>query len=218
MENTTKALIIAAAVLIVIVLAALGVLLIRNVSNTSDQAQDIGDLIGEAAGNASSDVVGGTKRVIISQKKFNSFIDNFSEKYSVISDVFNKIENEQNKILSDQISVEGYLYIGGKIENLYDSDFNTKKRINSKEEFYKYVVNTWINKDEIQNQLTSIGNPTKPETLERITEELTEVYTNKMGEGISQEDFESKARAVSFFGYDEWGYINKMVYIAFVNI
>ena len=53
MENATKALLISAAVLIVIVIIALGVSLLKSVSNTTIQSQSIGEIIGNATNNAS---------------------------------------------------------------------------------------------------------------------------------------------------------------------
>ena len=56
MENATKALLIAAAVLIAIVLVALGVNLLSGVGDTTDQAEQVGSAIGEGIGSASDKV------------------------------------------------------------------------------------------------------------------------------------------------------------------
>lgn len=60
MENATKALIISAAVLIAIVIIALGILLLKGISNTSKQSEDVGKTISEATNNASKKIMGGT--------------------------------------------------------------------------------------------------------------------------------------------------------------
>ena len=52
MENASKALIIAAAVLITIILVSLGMLLISNVSGQSEEAKKVGDAISSAMGEA----------------------------------------------------------------------------------------------------------------------------------------------------------------------
>lgn len=52
MENATKALLIAASVLIVIVLIALGVGLLNSTNNTSDQAKNASNLLGNSSSEA----------------------------------------------------------------------------------------------------------------------------------------------------------------------
>lgn len=56
MENATKALLIAAAVLIAIVLIALGVRLLGSANDTSDQAGNVSDAIGTSTNSAVGDV------------------------------------------------------------------------------------------------------------------------------------------------------------------
>ena len=70
MENATKALLIAAAVLIAIVLVALGVNLLSSVGDTTDQAEQVGSAIGEGVGNSSDKVIGSlTRTMTFSQAK-----------------------------------------------------------------------------------------------------------------------------------------------------
>lgn len=56
MENATKALLIAAAVLIAIVLIALGVRLLGTANDTSDQAGNVSNAIGNSTNDAVGDV------------------------------------------------------------------------------------------------------------------------------------------------------------------
>lgn len=57
MENATKALLIAAAVLIAIVLVALGVRLLGAAGDTSGQASNVSNALKNSTGNASNGVV-----------------------------------------------------------------------------------------------------------------------------------------------------------------
>lgn len=57
MENATKALLIAAAVLIAIVLIALGVTLLNSAGNAGQDAQNTADAINQATGQASKNIV-----------------------------------------------------------------------------------------------------------------------------------------------------------------
>lgn len=57
MENATKALLIAATILIAIVLIALGVLLVKNVNNSSEQAEKVSNSLSNATNNAMKDII-----------------------------------------------------------------------------------------------------------------------------------------------------------------
>ena len=57
MENATKALLIAAAVLIAIVLVALGVKLLNSAGDTSGDAEKVSNQLQNSTGKASNDVV-----------------------------------------------------------------------------------------------------------------------------------------------------------------
>lgn len=58
MENATKALLIAAAVLIAIVLVALGVNLLNSAGDVSDDAANVSNALQQSTGNAANGVVG----------------------------------------------------------------------------------------------------------------------------------------------------------------
>ena len=57
MENATKALLIAAAVLIAIVLVALGVRLLNASGDTSDQADKVANQLSQSTGTAANGVI-----------------------------------------------------------------------------------------------------------------------------------------------------------------
>lgn len=57
MENATKALLIAAAVLIAIVLVALGVNLLNSAGDVSDDAGNVANALQQSTGNAANGVV-----------------------------------------------------------------------------------------------------------------------------------------------------------------
>ena len=220
MENATKALLIVAAVLIAIVLIATGVLLIKNISGTSIQANETGELLSNATDKASSDVIGGLKGTIISKEKFNDFINDFKKKYSNAKELIDEIQNVQNGKLSNQIEIIGYVYLDRfqnikldeteqlkKIKENYDAKDEEKNR-----EYFEYIINVWIPKLKEEGKIKKSSNPLDPK------EDLRKVYFEKKGNKATEEEFNDlietgKARASWSFGYDEWGYINKAVYI-----
>ena len=75
MENATKALLIAASVLIVIVLIAVGVLLLGKTSDTSEQAGQVGNSLSLATDSAADDIFGG--RIVQTEELKKLFIDKF---------------------------------------------------------------------------------------------------------------------------------------------
>ena len=66
MENATKALLIAAAVLIAIVLVALGVRLLNSSGDTSEQADKVANQLQESAGTAANGVINNIGQIDIS--------------------------------------------------------------------------------------------------------------------------------------------------------
>lgn len=98
MENATKALLISAAVLIVIVIIALGVSLLKSVSNTTIQSQSIGEIIGNATNNASR-VFKGKLLQVETIKNMSSYGD-----YYGLNEVL-----AQNKT-REKIKVAGFIY------------------------------------------------------------------------------------------------------------
>ena len=71
MENATKALLIAAAVLIAIVLIATGVLLIKNVSGISKQADEVQNSLSLSTDSAIRDY----QKNYVTKEEFNKFVD-----------------------------------------------------------------------------------------------------------------------------------------------
>lgn len=90
MENTTKALLIAASVLIVIVLIATGVLIIKNVKNTKEDIDKTGNSLTFATDSAVRDV----QKNYITKEEFNKFVDYFKQE--------NRSSNEFLNIVSKQ--------------------------------------------------------------------------------------------------------------------
>lgn len=225
MENATKALLIAASVLIVIVLVAVGVLLIKNTSDTSEQAEMVGNAISSATGNASSDAIGGIKGSIISKKKFNSFINDLANKYTSANQFMETILNDQNVKLSNQIQIVGYVYQGKQSEYYSErtpelielsKNFDSKNQQNNKE-IFEYEINTWIPMLLNKDKLVRVNNPTDT-SFKEIIENLKQVYENKTGKEATDDLIKSKSIYMKWsFGFDEWGYINKAVYITVMN-
>lgn len=217
MENATKALLIAASVLIVIVLIAVGVLLLGNISDSSEQAQKVGNSIDIATDSAVSDAIGGLKKSIISKEKFNDFAKDFSSKYKSFSQVMNVVK-EQNGKLSNQIEVVGYVYQKSysNIVNERTARYNEllakfdSTNHEKNKEYYEYVINEWIVDLEGEGKLKKISDPLSTDCLRN---ELREVYKNNKGEYPEK----VLAKSLWYFDFDKWGYINKAVYISGMN-
>lgn len=185
MENATKALLIAAAVLIVIVLVSVGLLLMKNVGNTAGQAQEVGDKISESAGVALDSVIGGTKGIIISKGKFNSFIKDFKKKYTSSNQFLNTILNEQNKILQDQIQVIGYVYQDDYMKlHTHERTDELKELLKNfsyeneekNKEIFDYEINVWIPKLLQEGKIIPLKDALDDDERK---EKLKEVYKNK---------------------------------------
>ena len=242
MENATKALLIAAAVLIAIVLIATGVLLIKNASGTSKQANETGKLLSNATDKASVDVSGGLKGLVISKTKFNEILDKFDPEHSdsyqnskmpgIILDL-----TTRNNLLKDQIKIEGYVYKKPfrlfKQNGVYSNDFFTsngiddKKQNESKMEFSARMVNVEIPKLLQNDAIEKLDNPLYDEKgIEEIKQKTYKVLNEKINPNISEQDFRNafdnnnNEKIVSYswyFRYDETGYIDKAVYIVILN-
>ena len=190
MENATKALLISAAVLIVIVIIALGVSLLKSVSNTTMQSQSIGEIIGNATNIASKEF----KRKLIPVETIKNM------NYYGLNDVLT-----QNKT-REKIKVAGFIYKtiaewddehrelsvfkntclaakDGETEYEYsqrivDSDiYNSKDFINAKDVFkIEEETEEYLNK-----------NVQKPETVQTPTYYSTSYFTHYDNEGYIDE-------------------------------
>ena len=223
MENATKALLIAAAVLIAIVLIATGVLLIKNISGTSQQANETGELLSNATDKASSDIIGGLKRTIISKEKFNDFINNFNQKYSNSKEFIDTI-NIQNEKLKDQIEIMGYIYVD-TTKRFYEAD--VIKDYYTKNNYHEYMMQEGFKILENKNIIERLENPLS----DSHRGELLEVYAKMKGETLTDENKETiEAEYIKdkndgtivswitwYFGYDKYGYIDRAYYIVFLD-
>lgn len=239
MENATKALLIAAAVLMAIVLIATGVLLIKNASGTSKQANETGELLSNATDKASVSVQGGLKEMIISKKEFNEILDKFSSEHS---DSYQKSKipgiildlTTRNNLLKDQIKIEGYIYkkpFRIFIQNgVYSNDFYTsndiesKKQNESKMEFSARMINVEIPKLLMNNVVEKLDNPLYDEKgIKEIQDKMYKVL-KEINSSISKQDFINEfnkdKEIINYawhFRCDETGYIDKAVYIVILN-
>ena len=199
MENATKALLISAAVLIVIVIIALGVSLLKSVSNTTIQSQSIGEIIGNATNIASKEF----KRKLIPVETIKNM------NYYRLNDVLT-----QNKT-REKIKVAGFIYKTisewddehgewsafkdtclatkdgeteyEKSQRIVDSDiYNSKDFINAKDVFkIEEETKEYLNK-----------NVQKPETVQTPTYYSTSYFTH----------------------YDNEGYIDEIVFVCFGGV
>ena len=137
MENATKALLIAAAVLIAIVLIALGVNLIKAGGNTSGKAGEVGTALKEQTENTSQTAVGKIEGLlgdetsgVIDKKTVEDLLDSLEFKEEV---TFNNGSNLDN--ISESTTV--YVTIGGVYLGLGELSYNSsledfKNNLNSK--------------------------------------------------------------------------------------
>lgn len=146
MENATKALLIAAAVLITIVLVAVGVLLIGNTSDVSDQADKAGNSISTVTEEAVIDMQGG---VYLSSDEFKKFIDDFG--YPQYKD---------ERIYASSVLVSGYLFKGyaRKVGDKQYSWYN-EKSVEVTMPKGKDLVDKWIPEQLKNGQIKAFKNP-----------------------------------------------------------
>ncbi len=198
MENATKALLIAASILIVIVLIAVGVLLIKNTSSTNEDAKKVGNSISIASGNAASDALGSIKGTIISKKKFNSFFTDMQNKG--IRQVLN---NEQDVELCNQIEVIGY-YCKTMGKTIIEDTLNgssDSEAINKLADLYK------------TGRIGLVPYPTVIGSLEQ----MTNTVVNKAKIESNSNFIRYRIYTRFYFEYDEWGYVNKAVYVVYME-
>ena len=188
MENATKALIIAAAVLVTIVIVALGVLLISNVSDSSGEAEKVGDAIGDATQSAISGIQGDLNPRDVSAVEFNNdFMKMVDETVAATNSQPNRgvtaITSKNAELKEwERIKIKGYFYYS----NTEGKDLKTIETIDS--------------------YLRMFENPT-----EDITNKLR-TFRDKCRE----ENGFGKAYIVQTiwrYGYDSAGYINLAEYI-----
>ena len=82
MENASKALLIAASVLIAILLIAFGIRIFNSVSNTSESATQLGSLLSDNLGTASAGLIGTLDGVNIESMDDTSFYEYVIKKYT----------------------------------------------------------------------------------------------------------------------------------------
>lgn len=229
MENATKALLISAGILIAIVVIAIGILVIKNVSNTSENSNRIGQEISNATNKSSIEVLGGLKGIIISKEKFNIFLENFySNKNS--KEIMEKI-GLRNKILNDQIKLYGWQYKENDYMSLVSSKgFPTESEFPelSRGEVNKKKIE-WCKKN--SNLLDAIKKPADTDARRQICKDLYYKYIDEDPEltrenTLSYEEYENKftqskrynymqpMRASFFWIYDDTGYISEVYYVA----
>lgn len=146
MENATKGLLIAAAVLVTIVIIALGVLLLGNSSDISEDAETVGNSVSLATEEAVIEIQGG---VYLSKTQFENLVEKMGHSSQTLPDLYNK--NYAKSFL-----VTGYLF-KGKVVSGYKW-FNEKgEEVNVKtgEELLK----KWIPEQLKNGHIKALKNP-----------------------------------------------------------
>lgn len=216
MENTTKALLITGAVLITIVLIALGVLLVKNTSGTSKQADVTGQLLSNATDKATISVSGGLKGLVISKEKFNKAFEKwqFTSKDQLNSEI--ALKNEK---LKDQIELIGWVY---NDIDYFDITIYGEFATLTKEE----AKLQWCIKKEQEGKISRLKNPLDNEEIKKKCKNTYEEKTNNSEEYYSFDDYCKKfqelpmyaykppIRQTYFWMYDETGYISKIYFLA----
>ena len=229
MENASKALLIAAAVLVAIVIIALGIVLIKDTGNTSKKIDETGNLLKESTKIASGNARGAMKGLIISKEKFNVFLEDFySNKNS--REIMQKLGLRQ-ELLPKQIELIGWQWIGNDYTKI-SSDYGFPLEENfpnlSRNELTEKRV-TWC-----QENSNSLIKLTDPENNDKRREECKKLYYKFIDEDPelkntntrTYEEYEEKCinsksfnymhpmRASFFWSYDDTGYIDKVYYVS----
>lgn len=226
MENTTKALLIAASVLIVIVLIATGVLIIKNVKNTKEDIDKTGNSLTFATDSAVRDV----QKNYITKEEFNKFVDYFKQE-NRSSNEFLNIVSKQNAKIRNQIKITGYVYTGKiNFNEIPTSILKSSNDCKSLEEYHQYMINEGFNILKKRGELELVTN-----TVYSHKEYYIKVYAKKSGyaeyDTLDEEtkqkiekDYTSdrNSKTVTSWGrwnwsYDEDGYINEVYYIAYLQ-
>lgn len=215
MENATKALLISATILITIVLIAIGVLIIRNMSNTSDDANKVAEEISNATNKASIEALGGLKGTIISKEKFNEIFEEWK--------ISNKGQIEEaislkNEKLKNQIEMIGWVYTKG--------DYSEKNGFpTTSEAKIKWCQEKEKEKENGIEVVVRLDNPFDNDKVKDLCKDTYERETKNSDQYLSFEEyceqFEQKnkqhkppIRFSVFWTYDETGYINKVYFLA----
>lgn len=222
MENVTKALLIAAGILIVIVIVTIGILIIKNVSNTSNNADKVGEEISNATNKSSIEVLGGLKGIVISKERFNMAWEEwkFAYKQQADQEILNKKE-----LLKDQIELIGWVYNKSNYTKMVAAEGypTTSTTGLSKKEIGEETL-SWCMKN--QDKLIKLDNPLENEKTKEICKEVYEKETKNSGKYYSFDDYYEKIKQMSKYGYkgpvrfsffwtyDETGYINKVYFVA----
>jgi len=106
MENATKALLIAAAVLIAIVLIALGVNLLSAGGDTADQAGQVGEELDKGIGSAAGKVEGGLASLGGGRKLSKSEANAY----------WSGIGKNSLPTFADSVTLKVYKYLGGSVD------------------------------------------------------------------------------------------------------
>lgn len=155
MENATKALLIAAAVLIVILLIALGMRIFNSTSDVSGQASQVGEKIeteGKRATDSASDAIGDSTMAFKSE----------GEKLNYMVGKYLKEDNTSEEILS----LLNYLHIDPDDavdihwRPYYTSLWNGETALTEKwvEDNYKYSVTASYNNEGVVNSIWIVQN------------------------------------------------------------
>lgn len=216
MENTTKALLIAAVILITIVIISIGILLIKNVSNTSDNASKVGQEISNATSKSTIEIFGGLKGIKVSKKNFNNAFEN--TKFGTKSEIDERILS-QKELLKDQIELVGWMYNDNYINLSKDKELASLNKLALKER--GKAVLEWCAKN--QDKMSKINNPLDNENIKELCKKNYEEKTEKLNSCYSFEEYcekfkeknngKSPMRFLYFWTYDETEYIDKVYFI-----
>lgn len=153
MENATKALLIAAAILITIVIIAIGVLLLGNSSDVSEQADKVGTSLSTSAEEA---VIGMQGGVYLSKEKLLELLRNigYETHYTTNEGKF-----------ADNVFVRGYLFKGYVIKEGEKYSWYNERGEKVIHQEGKDLIETWIPEMLDSGQIKIIKNPGKSDSV-----------------------------------------------------
>lgn len=221
MENATKALLIAAATLIAIVIIAMGVLIIRNTSNTIKQSDEVGKSISSSIGNAIGSISGKkytTKQDLI--RTLFQISDNYHINNNINNNLYRVLMNENTKV-RDKLEEKTYIYnfsgttVQGQLAEIIQTygpipSFNENNAKPYYDYYIKNIGQTFIN----ENLVTSIKDPLD---FDNVQANLWNVY-KKNNSLATQQAFDSLLKeCITALEYDDEGYVKGVYFVYCVD-
>ena len=206
MENATKALLIAATVLIIIILVSLGIMLLKNSTKTDEQVAEVSNLISSNADAAIRNV----QKCFITAEEFNNMSEYFNSDKKYAQKLINFVGIDKNTQIRKQVEIIGYLYTD--ITKNCDINLNTNNT--------ESQLNNLVKNGRIKQMSNSLSNQERVESYYNTFCKIKNIEKSDESYKSFLSDWKDKTISAYIrycYGYDEDGYLNKFYYIAYMN-